>query len=143
MGDISCTAPYLFISIYISDTADSSAATMSDLAWALKNGMLDQVKEFVEVKGADVNGTIDGRLPLHYASDYGQLDIVKYLCSKGAKLDAPDKHGISPLLAAVWEGHTACVQFPLEQGASKTGTAPDGSTYVEAAEKEEIKKMLR
>ena len=31
----------------------------------------------------------------------------------------------------------------LTQGASKTGTAPDGSTYVEAAEKEEIKKMLR
>ena len=36
----------------------------------------------MEVKGADVNVTIDGRLPLHYASDYGQLDIVKYLCSK-------------------------------------------------------------
>lgn len=89
------------------------------------------------MKGADVNVTIDGRLPLHYASDYGQLDIVKYLCSKviliirqnellycvtflkhymqGAKLDAPDKHGISPLLAAVWEGHTACVHFLLEQ----------------------------
>ena len=29
------------------------------------------------------------------------------------------------------------------QGASKSGTAPDGSSYVEAAEKEEIKALLR
>ena len=33
-------------------------------------------------QGSDVNGEIDGRLPLHYASDYGQLEVLKYLCSK-------------------------------------------------------------
>ena len=67
-----------------------------------------------------MNADIDGRLPLHYASDYGQLEVIKYLCSKvsrlalernirpasadvllfqGANLNAEDKHGISPLLA--------------------------------------------
>ena len=34
------------------------------------------------VQGVDVNQQIDGRLPLHYASDYGQLEVIKYLCSK-------------------------------------------------------------
>ncbi len=34
------------------------------------------------LQGADVNQEIDGRLPLHYASDYGQLEVLKYLCSK-------------------------------------------------------------
>ena len=29
------------------------------------------------------------------------------------------------------------------QGASKAGTAPDGSSYLEAAEKEEIKALLK
>jgi len=116
---------------------------MSDLAWAVKNGDLDQVKELVEGKGADVNQTIDGRLPLHYASDYGQLEVLQYLAEKGAKLNEMDKHGISPLLAAVWEGHTHCVKFLLDKGASKAGTAPDGTSYVEAAEKEEIKALLR
>lgn len=116
---------------------------MSDLAWAVKNGDLDMVKELVEGKGADVNREVDGRLPLHYASDYGQLEVLRYLCEKGAKLNTADKHGISPLLAAIWEGHTPCVKFLLEKGASKSGTAPDGSTYVEAAEKEEIKALLR
>merc|ERR1711862_407140 len=82
---------------------------------------------------------IDGRLPMHYASDYGQLEVLQYLISKGANIDSADKHGISPLLAAIWEGHTSCVKFLVEKGASKSGTAPDGSSYVEAAEKEEIK----
>ena len=57
---------------------------------------------------------MDGRLPLHYAGDYGQLEVVKYLCSKGAKVDSKDKHGITPVLAAIWEGHTACVKYLLE-----------------------------
>jgi len=116
---------------------------MSDLAWAVKNGDMDQVKELVEGKGVDVNAAIDGRLPLHYASDYGQLEVIQYLLSKGANIDSADKHGISPLLAAIWEGHTSCVKFLVEKGASKSGTAPDGSSYVEAAEKEEIKALLR
>jgi len=115
---------------------------MSDLAWAVKNGDLDQVKELVDKKGLDVNADIDGRLPLHYASDYGQLEVIKYLCSKGANLNAEDKHGISPLLAAVWEGHTSCVKFLLEKGAAKDGKTPDGSSYVDAAEKAEIKALL-
>jgi len=95
------------------------------------------------LQGVDINQQIDGRLPLHYASDYGQLEVLKFLCSKGAQLNSEDKHGISPLLAAIWEGHTSCVQFLLEKGASKSGTAPDGSSYVEAAEKDEIKALLR
>ena len=68
---------------------------MSDLAWAVKNGDLDQVKEMVDgkvrydvfvldkksncIQGVDINQQIDGRLPLHYASDYGQLEVIKFL----------------------------------------------------------------
>jgi len=115
---------------------------MSDLAWAVKNGDMDQVRELVDNKGLEVNTNIDGRLPLHYASDYGQLEVIKFLCGKGAKVNEEDKHGITPLLAAVWEGHTACVKFLLENGAARDGKTPDGSSYVEAAEKQEIKDLL-
>ena len=132
-------------------------------------------------QGLDVNAEIDGRLALHYAGDYGQLEVAKFLISKvcnmslmsivktnqnhfqGAKIDATDKHGITPVLAAIWEGHTACVKYLLDnvrivivmsnascvmlmsvfQGASKSGKAPDGSSYIEAAEKEEIKALLK
>lgn len=57
-------------------------------------------------------------------------------------LQVKDKHGITPLLAAIWEGHTECVSILLRGGAEKTGTAPDGTSYLDAAEKDEIKALL-
>ncbi|KAJ9594080.1 hypothetical protein L9F63_014492 [Diploptera punctata] len=116
---------------------------MSELVWGIKNGDLDQVKDIVEQKEIDVNKEIDGRPPLHYAADYGQGDVIQYLLSKGADVNAKDKHGISALLAAIWEGHTDCVKLLLERGAQKDGSAPDGTSYVDAAEKEEIKQLLK
>lgn len=116
---------------------------MSDFLWSLKNGDMEQVKDFVENKGVDINANIDGRQPIHYAADYGQKEVLNYLIEKGANIDAKDKYGISALLAAIWEGHTSCVQLMLEKGASKVGSTPEGSSYIDAAEKPEIKELLK
>ncbi|KAJ6644265.1 Myotrophin [Pseudolycoriella hygida] len=113
-----------------------------ELVWAIKNGELQTVKDVVEKQNFDVNYEIASRFPLHYAADYGQTSVLDYLLSKGANVNAVDKHGITPILAAIWEGHTACVQLLLDKGATKSGTAPDGTSYVDAAEKDEIKKLL-
>lgn len=115
---------------------------MSELVWGIKNGDIDQVKDIIENKKIDVNAHIDGRVPLHYAADYGQTVVLNYLLDKGADPNVKDKHGISVLLAAIWEGHTDCVKTLLNHGASKTGQTPDGTPYLEAAEKEEIKALL-
>lgn len=82
-----------------------------------------------------VNQDVNGRTLLHYAADYGQSEVVNYLVSKGADVNvslrkiennrrknwklfsfsqALDKHGISPLLAAIWEGHVNCVKILLQ-----------------------------
>ena len=127
----------------------------------------------------NVNVDIDGRSPLHYAADYGQIEVLQYLISKGANPNTQDKHGISVLLAAIWEGHTNCVKFLIQKvnlffitfknceefsillkpfiqiltlnlqllssqgGATKDGQTPDGTKYIDAAEKAEIKALLR
>ena len=52
---------------------------------------------------------------MHLAADYGQLEVLSFLASQGADINAKDKHGISVILAAIWEGHSKCVQFLLEQ----------------------------
>lgn len=37
-----------------------------------------------------MNLAIEGRPPLCLASDYGQLDVIKYLLDKGANVDVSD-----------------------------------------------------
>jgi len=34
-----------------------------------------------------VDAAIDGRSPIHYASDYGQLEVIHYLISRGADVN--------------------------------------------------------
>lgn len=113
-----------------------------NLIWMVKNGELDDLKVAIDTQKVDVNHEINGRMLIHYASDYGQTEVVNYLISKGADVNAIDKHGISALLAAIWEGHTQCVKTLLNSGASKVGKTPDGTSYIDAAEKAEIKALL-
>ena len=37
-----------------------------------------------------------------------------------------DKHGMQPLLNAIYEGHVEAVKALIAAGADKSGTAPDG-----------------
>ncbi|XP_005094277.1 myotrophin [Aplysia californica] len=113
------------------------------LVWKVKNGELSGIQSAVEKEGVNVNKAITGRLPLHYAADYGQTEVINYLISKGALVNAPDKYGITPLLSAIFEGHTDCVKLLLEKGADKTGRSPDGATYIDCAEKDDIKALLK
>lgn len=68
-----------------------------------------------------------------------------YICIhiKHIYFQATDKHGITILLAAIWEGHTNCVKLLLEKGAKPDGLTPEGISYLDAAEKDEIKQLLK
>lgn len=39
-------------------------------------------------------------------------------------------------------GHVECVSILLKAGADKKGTAPDGTSLIDAAEKQEIRDLL-
>lgn len=116
---------------------------MTEFIWSVKNGELKDVQDFVEKQNKDINAQIEGRCPIHYAADYGQIEIIKYLVSKGANVNVLDRHGISALLAATWEGHKDCVKYLLSQGADKNLKAPDGRLISECAETDEIKQLLQ
>jgi ankyrin repeat protein len=62
-----------------------------------------------------INELVKGRTYLHYACDFGQLQIIQYLISKSANINIEDKYGIAPLLAAIWENHTNCVKYLIEK----------------------------
>jgi len=114
------------------------------LVWSVKNGDMAQVKALIESTGCDINAQIQGgRAPIHFAADYGQTEVIEYLLSKGANINALDKHGISPLLSAIFEGHLSSVKLLLEKGADKSGKAPSGESFLECAETDDMKALLK
>ncbi|EGC37089.1 hypothetical protein DICPUDRAFT_54221 [Dictyostelium purpureum] len=113
-------------------------------SWAVKNGDLKNVEVAVKADPSLVKKTdANGRNPCHWAADYNQAEILDFLISKGAKFNDADGYGITPLLAAVYENHVQAVELLLKRGAKKDAKGPDGQTAYEAAEKEEIKKLLK
>ncbi|EDX18344.1 myotrophin [Drosophila simulans] len=82
------------------------------------------------------------RFPLHFAADFGQLKLLKFFVRIGAEVDRKDKYGITPLLAAIWEGHTRCVEFRLQMRASRTERTPEGQSYAGDAQQEDIRWLL-
>lgn len=116
---------------------------LQNFEWALKNGDIEQVKAIVDKDHSLANQLLpSGRYPLCYAADYGQTAVIEYLAQHGADVNVNDKYGISPLLAAIYEGHTECVKVLLNKGASKTGKSPDGRTYIECADSDDMKQLL-
>lgn len=118
---------------------------MSDKVWwVVKSGDVDDLSEIMSKEKINVNIKNDqGRSLAHVAADYNFVDILKFLKSKGAQLDTKDKHGITPLLCAIWEGHKTSVEYLLSVGADPRGKTPEGQSYVDAAENAEIKQLLK
>ena len=58
-------------------------------------------------------------------------------------MNAQDAFGITPLLAAVYEGHTEAVQVLVKAKADVNAKGPDGMSALEAAEKDEVKAILK
>ena len=46
------------------------------------NSFADRVRELSSASGFDVNAAVDGRSPLHFAADYGQLEVIEFLVEK-------------------------------------------------------------
>jgi ankyrin repeat protein len=77
---------------------------MHALDYAATRGDLDQASALVAA-GADVNSSVDGMSPLHFAiAGYGHfragpriLEVVQFLIDRGADVNARDHLGLTPL----------------------------------------------
>lgn len=100
-------------------TTASGRTLLMDLCEA---GNLPAAKYLIEVKRADVNAitrhsenettlfgrsdAMEGKLSaIHFAARSGNAELIKYLASKGADINAKTYYGATPLMYAVSSGH--------------------------------------
>lgn len=118
---------------------------------AIRSGNFDVAKYLCE-KGSDINATDGtGRTPLMRAAEAGviqmvmqpfsssatdggfkpyegQLEMVKFLVEKGAKLDTPNCDGATPLIAACDNGLPEIADFLIRKRANVNATVSSGQT---------------
>ena len=98
------------------------------------NGDLDMCQLFVNTYKIDCNvENKDKYTPLHFASMYGRINIVRFLLYNGAAINAVNKKSQTPLLFAVHCGHHQTVEFLLKQGADVNIPDIDGKSCVAEA----------
>lgn len=121
-------------------------AVNEKVLWCVKNGDLLELQALLvdnTIHIDDIALTNNTRPAIICAADYGQTEIIKYLVKKGADVNIKDEYGITPLLAAIWEGHANAVNLLLSEGANKNLKSPGNKSYVDEAPNEAIKKLLK
>ncbi len=115
------------------EVADSTHATESlkalrqqlnlDFNKAITDGDLQKIRDFINAN-ADVNNNQHGSIqqtPLHAAVWTNHEEIVRLLLSSGARIDARDRNGNTPLHLAVMRGdsHIEIIKILLDSGAKQ------------------------
>lgn len=124
----------------------------SEFRMAAGMGQLERVQDFVK-QGAEVNsrGPSAGNVPagataLMLAAARDHLEVVKFLVSKGARVNQADDGGGTALIYAVWKGYKDIVAFLLKSGADVYARTKDGRTPLSVARQfghGEIERMLK
>ena len=111
--------------------------------FAAKAGHLQIVQYLIEKQNVDkdVNGC-ENWTPLHMACWNDQIDIIEYLLSNGADLEAKDINGQTPLhIAAYWNQYNA-VSYLVGIGANKNAKNNKGKLPYDLTNRDMIKDIL-
>jgi ankyrin repeat protein len=121
--------PHFSIWIWICDPRYPSSASEraerpsppegTPLHYAAVCGLQGIVKSLVVVEHGNVDSW-DYFTPLHVASSYGYLEVVRTLVEQGADMTAQDNRKKTPLHAAAGEGRVDVARFLVEHGADAT-----------------------
>lgn len=108
-----------------------------DAAWFAD---LDKVKDLIKADPKLINvKSTEKMTPIFYALQRNALDVVRFLISKGAKLDARDGDGSPPLFYA---GSKEAVDILTAAGADVRARRNDGQTCVFASYDAKVIKAL-
>lgn len=85
------------------DPAEFNRSSFDPVVLAINNrAPLESIKYLLSLKGNEVDKlTHDGRTYIFWAGSSGNAELVEYLIEKGAKLDAIDSHGATPVTFSI------------------------------------------
>lgn len=97
----------------------NSSDPLRELFEACKTGDISRVRKLVTPQTVNARDTAGRKsTPLHFAAGYGRRDVVEFLLSTGASIQARDDGGLHPLHNACSFGHADVVRLLLEAGAN-------------------------
>lgn len=101
---------------------------------ATGSGNVEMVKLLLE-NGADTEGTDQffNKTALIEAAELNGVAVARVLLEKGAKIEAKDSYGCTPLIAAIRDKKTEMVKFLLEKGADVEAKDNYGGTAMATA----------
>lgn len=111
--------------------------TVSD--W-VKDGDLERIKLFT----GDINvNDAMGMAPIHWASDRGEIDVLRYLVEeRSAGINFQDDTGQTALHYAVSCSHVEICKYLIDKGARIDVQDEDGVTAVQMCSDEKLKSIL-
>ncbi|GBG25354.1 Ankyrin repeat and protein kinase domain-containing protein 1 [Hondaea fermentalgiana] len=95
------------------------------------------VKKMLKVRGADINGCLQGGYsPMHAAARHGLKEMIKFLLDNGADVDlvTSQKKLETPLHVACHQGQLGCAKTLVRSGASLKAKTKQNRTPLEVAE---------
>lgn len=115
--------------------AEMDAMSMDPVVVAINAGAPSESINFLlEQKGNDVTKiTHDSRTYLFWAASRGNVEVMQYLLSKGAKMNVQDSHGSTPLTFAAQAGqqNTKVYDLLVQHGANlKADVTSEGANVL-------------
>lgn len=112
----------------------ANMSNAQEIIEATKNNDSQKIRLIVKKDSASVK-SIDlfNSTALHYASEKGNIEIVKYLIDNGADVKAMDVHGDIPMIYAAKAGHLELVKFFIEEGGGTNQCDYHGRSILHAA----------
>ena len=107
--------PMVVENVAAADKADKDGFTVLDIA--VLNGDLDIAQELCKEMDISTRGLGVGSSSLHWAANFGRVDVVRELINQAGDIEMKDKYGITPLHLASYNGHLDVVQLLVESKA--------------------------
>ncbi len=103
------------------------------LMWAVIAGRLETASEIVGFKPRLEAADVLGNTALFYAADRGEPELIDLLVKGGAPVDAENRQGATPLIAAARAGHDLAIRRLLAAKADPRRTDYSGKSALDWA----------